>query len=261
MSRNFRQLPSISNVVAGSKASLLVPLGFTYDIIKLKYSGVTLAQIEDIEVRIGSKPIQRYKDGERLNDINKYYGRNVEAGVLTLWFIRPEWDNKDERRMTAIGTADISSFDIQFKINAAAVAPVVTAYAVRSLNTPLGLITKVKDFPMSSATSGIQEIDNIPKQGRIAAIHSFKSDVSKSEVTVNSAIFNEFEKGISSGLQTDHKRVPNDAKHTTVDFLLEGDWSQSLIVEGVNDFRIRNTLDTSGATDVVIEYLAGIQGI
>jgi len=261
MSREFRELPNLSNVVAGSKASLLVPLGYTYDVIKLEYAGVTLAQIQDIEVRIGSKPFQKFKDGDQLNDINKYYGRNVEAGVLTFWFIRPEFDNVDTRRMTAIGTADIRSFDIQFKINEGADAPVISAYAVRSNNTPLGMITKIKDFPTSSATSGVQEIDNFPRQGRIAAIHSFKADITKTEVMVNSNPFNEFGKTIASGLQKDHKRVPNDAKHTTVDFTLEGDWKQSLIVEGATDLRIRNTLATSGATEIVVEYLSGIAGM
>jgi len=261
MSREFRDLPNLSNVVAGSKASLLVPLGYTYDVIKLAYAGVTLAQIQDIEVRIGSKTFQKYKDGDQLNDINKYYGRNVEDGILTFWFIRPEFDNVNERRMTAIGTMDVRSFDIQFKIAAAAAAPVVTAYCVRSTNTPLGLITKIKDFPTSSATSGVQEIDNFPRQGRVAAIHNFKADISKCEVMVSSNTFNEFTKAIASGLQKDHRRVPNDAKHTTVDFTLEGDWSQALIVEGANDFRIRNTLDTAGATEVVVEYLSGIGGM
>jgi len=261
MSRTFRKLPSLSNVAAGSTATLQVPLGFTYDVIKLKYSGVTLAQLKNIQVRINAKPVQTFVDAVRLQALNKYYKRNITAGVITLWFLRPEMDNNTTRRMTSIGTADISTFDIRFDIDAAAAAPVVEAFAVRSVNQPLGMITKIKDFPASSATSGIKELDNLPKEGRIAAIHNFKADISKCEISLNSVVFSEFEKSLASGLQSDNSRVPDDAVHTTVDFVLEGDPSQALVVEGINDFRIRNTLDTSGAFDVVVEYLTGFAGI
>lgn len=92
MARKFNLLPSITNVVAGSTATLNVPVGVTYHAINFEYSGVTLAQMKNIEVQINGKTIQEYVDGTRLQDMNKYYSRHTENGILTLWFDRIEYD-------------------------------------------------------------------------------------------------------------------------------------------------------------------------
>ncbi len=261
MARQSKSLTSFSNVSAGSTATLQLPLGATYDAIHIKYAGVTLAQLKNIEVRINGKVIQSFIDATRLQDINKYYKRNVKAGVITLWFVRPEMDNVGLRRMTAIGTADVSTFDLRVDIDGAAAAPVLTAYANKSNQSPLGMITKFKRFPASSATAGQKEIDNIPREGRIAAIHLFKADISKVEVEVNERPVYDFDKVLGAGVQVDYGRNPNAAKHTSVDFTLDGDPSQALVVQGANDFRLRTELDTSGAFDIVVEYLTSFNGI
>lgn len=270
MARKFTKLPSLANVQAGSTATLIIPRGVTYDNIHLEYTGVTLAQITNIEVLINGKVIQSFTDGVRLQAINKHYKRNIKAGVLTFHFVRPEMENLALRRMTAIGTADVQTFEIKFDIAAAAAAPVIDAYAVKSNQMPLGAIVKTKRFPASSATSGLKEIDNIPKEGRILAIHLFKSDISKVEVEVDDAKVYELKKVLGAGIQVDHGRNPDNAVHTSVDFHLEGDPSQALVmnyVDGqgvlrkVQDFRIRPTLDTAGAFDIVVEYLTEFNGI
>lgn len=261
MARQSKTLTSFSNVSAGSTATLQLPLGATYDAIHIEYDGVTLAQLKNIEVRINGKVIQSFIDGVRLQDINKYYKRNVKSGIITLWFIRPEMDNVGLRRMTAIGTADVATFDLRVDIDAAATAPVLTAYANKSNQAPLGMITKFKRFPASSATAGQKEIDNIPREARIAAIHLFKEDIAKCEVEVNERPVYDFGKVLGAGVQVDYGRNPNSAKHTTVDFTLEGDPSQALVVQGANDFRLRTELTTAGAFDIVVEYLTDFGGI
>lgn len=261
MARRSNKLPSLSNVSAGSTATLQIPRGVTYDAIHLEYSGVTLAQLKNIEVRINGKVIQSFVDGVRLQDINKYYKRNVKAGILTLWFVRPEMDNNALRRMTAIGTADVATFDLRMDIDAAAAAPVITAWAIKSNQQPLGMITKIKRFPASSATAGLKEIDNIPKEGRIAAIHLFKSDITSAEIELDSSKVYEFTKTLGAGVQTDYGRNPDTSKMTSVDFHLEGDPSQALVVEHVQDFRLRADLATAGSFDIVVEYLTGFSGI
>lgn len=261
MARQSRLLNSFSNVSAGSTATLQLPLGTTYDALHFEYSGVTLAQLKNIEVRVNGKVIQSFTDAVRLQAINKYYSRNIKSGVVTIWFVRPEMDNVALRRMTALGTADISTLDVRIDIDAAAAAPVLTAYAVKSNQMPLGMITKFKRFPASSATSGLKEIDNIPREARIAAVHLFKADISKCEVEVNERVQYDFSKTLGAGVQVDYGRTPDAAVHTTVDFCLEGDPSQALVVQGANDFRLRTTLDTSGAFDIVVEYLTSFDGI
>jgi len=235
MARKFNQLPSWSNVAPGSTATLQIPIGVTYDSIHIKYSGVTLAQLKNLELRINGKVVQSYIDAVRLQDINKHYKRNIKTGVLTLHFVRPEMDNVALRRMTALGTADVSTLDIRVDIDAATLAPVLEAHAIKSPQSALGMITKVKRFPASSATSGLKEIDNIPKEGRLAAVHFFKADISKVQIEADSVLLYDVDKTLAAGYQVDHGRNPNALKHTTVDFHLEGDPTQALIVEGVRD--------------------------
>ncbi|WP_416306206.1 major capsid protein P2 [Neptunicella sp. SCSIO 80796] len=262
MSRKFNLLPSFSNVSAGGIATLEIPVGVTYDRIMVEYAGVTLSQIQNIEVLVNGKPIWQIADGQRLHDLNSFYKeRNATAGVLDFWFIRPEFDNIDMRRLTALGTMDVATFAIKMKIDNAAAAPVLTATAVKSLNSPLGMITKIKSFPASSATAGLKDIDNIPKEGRLAAVHFFKDDISKVDVEADSVKVYELSKSLGEKVQADYDRVPMTAKATTVDFVTEGNPATGLIIEGVQHLTFRPTLDTSGAFDVVVEYLTGFKGI
>ncbi|GAA6171625.1 hypothetical protein NBRC116592_12950 [Colwellia sp. KU-HH00111] len=257
---SYKELPSFSNVSAGSTAVLQVPLGYSYNAINIEYSGVTLAQLQDIEVRINGKVLQSFSDATRLQDINKYYKRNIKAGVITLWFETPEF-KEATRRSTAIGTMDVSTFDVAVNIDAAAAAPVLKASAIRSNNLPLGAIIKYKRFSASAAAAGIKEIDNLPRESRIKAIHLFKSDISKAEVELDSTIWYDPSKTLGAGIQTDYGRNPNTAKMTTVDFTLHGDPMQALVVQNAFDFRVRTHCASAGAFDIVVEYLSGYTGI
>ncbi len=261
--RKIKDMPSMSNVVAGSQATLNLPLGLTYEQLIISYSGVTLAQMQDIEIVINGKTVQAFQDAQFIDDLNQYYGRGAAAdGQLVLYFTRPELDNVIARRLTAIGTKDISTLSLQMDIDAGAAAPVVSVSAVQSAQQPLGSIVKYKRFATSFATSGEQEIDNIPRSGaRIAAMHLLKADVSNVEVEVNSVLMYEASKTLSEKLQSDEGRSPVSAKMTTVDFILDGDVSHTLQTAGMNDFRIRPTIDTSGQLPVVVEYIDGFAGI
>lgn len=266
MSRNVKVLSALSNVAAGSTATLELPLGHTYDNITLEYSGVTPAQIKNINVNINGKSVQKFKDATRLNAYNAYWGRRVTSGFLDFHFVRPEMTNLEFRRLFAIGTADVATFDITFDIDSAATAPVIKAQAVISPNTPLGLITKVKEFPVSSATAGEKEIDNLPKRARIGAIHLFgKSDIDKVEVEVDSYKTYEATKVQAEKLQQDVGRTPLGSDGTSIDFIREGNPFNAVVLRSekvnVQDFRIRPTLGTAGAFDTVVEYFDQYAGI
>jgi hypothetical protein len=261
MARKFPKLPSLTNVSAGSTATLQVPIGVTYHAIELTYSGVTLAQMKNIEVQLNGKTFQEFASGQRLQDINAYYGRNVEAGRMVLWFERPEYDNIILRRTTAIGTANIATFQVKMDIDAAAAAPVIDAHAIVSPNRPSVVITKIKQWVVSSSVSGVKEVADIPKEGKIAALFMFKPDISSMELSINGTKMWEPNKTLGQQIQKDYKRTPDAAKYTAVDFHLEGDPAQALIVNGVSDFRLRPYFDTSGSGDLVVEYLSGLGGI
>ena len=261
MARKFPKLPSLTNVVAGSTATLQVPIGVTYHAIELVYSGVTLAQIKNIEVQLNGKTFHEYQDGERLQDMNKYFGRNVEAGRMVIWFETPELDNAAMRRSTCIGTENIATFQVKMDIDGAAVSPNIEAYAITSPNRPTTVLQKVKRWVVTNASSGLKEVADIPKEGVIPQIFLFKNDISSCELSINGTKLWEPDKTLGEQIQRDYGRVPDSAKYTAIDFMLEGTPENAISVKGVSDFRLRPVFDSAGTADIVVVYLSGLGGI
>jgi hypothetical protein len=259
--RITKKLPSISNVGAGLTGTLNCPIGLTYDRITLELTNVTNAQITNIEVLVNGKVIQTYASGTELQQINDYYGRDNNAGYLTLYFNRPELNNLVQQRMTGLGTRDVQTLSLNFDLDGDVVSPAVKATAILSEPQPLGLINKVKAFPMSSAVAGAIEISDIPRGPRISAVHFFKADISNLEVEIDGQKVFDSTKALAEVIQKEHGRVPVTASATHFDTMLEGDNGQALVTAGSADLRFRPTLDTSGAVRVVVEYLDGLAGI
>jgi hypothetical protein len=268
------KMPSMSNVAAGSTASANLPIGLSYLRLMMTYAGVTLAQLKNLVIEINGKPVQAFKDAAELDKLNQYYKRGAANGILNIWFIRPELTGKksqataqgiitvNDSDLTAIGTADVQTLTLKVDIDAGAAAPELTLHAVRGPQQPLGLITKVKSFPRAFATTGQQDIDTLPRGGaRIAAIHLFKADVSAAEVEANSVKVIDGPKALLEEEQTRMGRTPQTGSATHLDFCLSGDILDSLETRGLQDFRLRPTIDTQGEVRAIVEYLDGFAGL
>ncbi|NIB44745.1 hypothetical protein HBA55_34515 [Pseudomaricurvus alkylphenolicus] len=256
MSRKIIPLPSFTQVSAGADTSLTLPVGGnTYERILVEYSGATLAQLENIEVRLNGDPIQHFKTGQQLEYINDYYGRPKTSGIFSLWAIRPEMTNIQQRRMTAWGTLNVDHLSIHLDVDGAATSPTLKAHAIISAPRPMIFVNKVKQFPHNSAVSGQVDIDNIPRGPRIVAAHLFKSDISDVEIEMDNVKFYDASKSLAEAIQQENGRVPQTAQATHIDFLGDNDIGNALITANARDFRIKPTLDTSGATDICVEYL------
>lgn len=266
--RMLVKLPSLTNVAAGSTATLNCPIGRSYDRLIFEYKNLKLEQIKNIRVEIDGKPIQEYKDGLQLFQVNQYYKRHtnsatVNKGFFSIWFSRPEMNSLDHQRVTRLGTTGVQTFQVSFDIDEAAINPSVVAHAIQSDASPVGMVAKVKQFVMSSATAGQFEIDSIPKGPRILAVHFFKPDVMRVEVEQNSRKIREGSKELLTFLQQESGRVPVPSIKTTVDFTLEADLYHSLETnpQFIKDQRFRLDLETAGEVRVVVEYLDFLAGI
>lgn len=266
--RMLVKLPSITNVAPGSTATLNCPIGRSYDRLILEYKNLNPEQIKNLRVEIDGKPIQEYKDARQLYDINVYYKRyvinaNQKSGFLSVWFSRPEMNSLEHQRVTRLGTTGVQTFQVSFDIADDAVNPIVIAHAVQSDPSPLGMITKVKQFVMSAATAGQFEIDSIPKGPRILAVHFFKPDVNHIEIEQNSRKIREGSKDFLGFVQRESNRVPQVTKATHLDFTLESDLYHSLETnpQVIKDQRFRLDLETAGEVRVVVEYLDFLAGI
>jgi hypothetical protein len=277
MARKIIRLPSMSRVVAGATAMLELPKGPTYYKLVFRASGTALAiaHIGQIRVMVDGKAVQTFKNLQRLMDINGYYGR--EADTVTEFAIhlyRPELvpaqgtakgGAVDPRRLPAFGTQDVQTFTVEMDL--AAGAPADIAMSCRAFvdptPQPLGIFTRIREIPYASAVAGQVEIDKLVRGPWYQAIHLFKSDVTAVEVEVDTvkiidgvkADLERIEKGASPV-----KRVPVTASATHIDFVTEGDMNQALQTDAVNDFRVRMTLGTSGAVDIVTETLDTLEG-
>lgn len=286
MARVTKKLPNFSIVSPGSTSVLNLPIGLTYDFIKIKYQGCTLADLLNFRWKIDGNDKRFYKTATDLNVLNKYRGmdadfestktvgadKNVPYGVVTLWFIDPTKTGLANQRQTAFGTGKdsngnptVKSSTIEFDINGAVNGThlALEAYATQSDPMPVGLISKVKRFPFSSAVAGSFEIDSIPTQSaRIERIHLFKDgdDISKVELDIDSGIYFQADKEITQQMQKDQGRTPQ-AKYVHMDWVLEGDPAQAVATQGVQDFRLKLELDTAGSVDVIVEYLDAVPGI
>ena len=269
MARKLLKMPSISRVVAGSIATLELPIGPTYRrlIFTATGTGLDVTDIGRIDVLVDGKVVQTYKDLQRLFDINAYYSRAADtASQFAIHFERGELMDAVWRRAPGMGTADVQTFHVQLTlVGAAPVDMTLNCYAeVDPQPMPLGLFFKVREYPFSSAVSGDVEIDKLPRGPLYSVIHLFKADVSAVEVTANQVKVFDGTKAVLERTQKEAvplKRVPVTAKATHIDLITDGDLAQSLDTSRLGDFRIKMTLATSGAVDIVAESLDTLQGV
>jgi len=263
MARKLLKLPSLSRVVAGSAATLELPIGPTYRRIIFACTGTSLdaTDIGKIEVLINGKVVQSFKDYTMLADLNGYYKRGADAITqFAIHFERAEMMNAVYRRAPGIGTADIQTMHMEITLPGTAPADMtMQAWAeVDPVPQPLGVFFKVRSYPFSSAVSGTVEVDKLPRGPWYGAIHLFKADVNTVEVQVNSVKVIDGTKAVLERTQKEASptpRVPVTAKATHVDFMTEGDLAQALQTSDVQDFRVIMGLGTSGAVDIVTETL------
>ncbi len=263
--RNTVKLPTLQNIAAGAHGVLNCPLGMSYDLIQFKLTNCVAADLNNFKVKVGSRTHVEVADAGLLDDLNGYYQRDNQAGYFTLWFYRPEMATEQERALTVMGTADIPSLTIEFDMDAGTTSPAVEAWAVQRGAQPMGLITKIKTYPVTFATSGKQDIDNIPRGARISAFHLQKSDVSEVELEVNNGTgagkIIEASKGLLEVLQKQHNRTPVTASMTHIDMNLLGLLGGPMPTSQLQDMRIKPTIDSSGALTTVVEYIDGHNGI
>jgi len=269
MARKILKMPSISRVVAGSIATLELPIGPTYRrlIFNATGTGLDVTDIGRIDVLVDGKVVQTYKDLQRLFDMNGYYGRGADTfNQFAIHFERAELLDAVWRRAAGMGTGDVQTFHVQLTLPVGAPANMtLDCYAeVDPQPMPLGLFFKVREYPFSSAVSGEVEIDKLPRGPLYSVLHLFKADITAVEVTANQGKVIEGTTAVMERTQKEAsptKRVPVTAKATHVDLITDGDLAQSLDSSRLGDFRVKMNLATSGAVDIVAETLDTLQGV
>ena len=155
---------------------------------------------------------------------------------------------------------------------AAGVPPAaITVKADISAPRPLGLLTKVKRFPVTFATAGVQQLATLPRGPRIIAVHLFNDATTLlTEVRIEANAVTVM-KGTVADLadfesKAERPRVPQSGAggagtELALDFCLSGDLGDALVTASLNDFRIEPTLSAAGQLIALVEYLDQFAGI
>lgn len=261
------KLPSVSRVSPGNTATLELPIGPTYERVIFDITaaaGLDATDINRITMLIDGKPKQTWKNLQRLIDINAYWNRDADTVVATniqfaVHLNRAELTDNIMRSAPGIGTADVQTLHFEIEIAAAAPADIaMKAHAqVDPTRQPLGTFFEIREFPFNSAVSGQVEQDKLPRGAMYGAIHLFKADISAVEVVANDVKIVDATKSALERIQkgANRIRVPQTAKATHIDFITDGSLFDCLPTANLQDFRVKMTLDTSGAVDVVTETI------
>lgn len=230
-------------------AYIRIPVGLTVDLVIMKLTNCTPAQMKNIRIMAGTDSFQRFRDGDELTNYNKHYKRytNTAGGYLHLYFIRPEMDNYSERRLTAWGTSDLNQAQIMFDIDGATVNPAVQAWSVRSPAQPAGMLTRILPFKETYATSGEHSIPDVHKdvRGRVAAIHLIDADLTSARLELDTVPVWDLPRTESIEFAKAMERDPQ-ASWTTLEFIEEGKSENALIMQGVKESALTFNLSASG---------------
>jgi len=263
--RMTRQLPSFKGVVAGSTATLDVPLGWTYHSFLITYSSVTLAELNEIRLLVDGRTVQRYKGGSaRLDTINQYSGMSAANGVIRLEQDRYSLITRDAIELSALGTGaqgnDIGpqpeQVTIEVDIDSAAASPVLSASAIRSASTPVGRILELREFGYNPSASGEFQISDLPLGDGwpINKLYFFSSDINSVQVERDDRTIFKRKPAENDLVQSDGIRTPQAGLYV-VDPSEIGYGSDDIVTEGVQDFRITLDMAAAGSLPVVVEYL------
>lgn len=268
-------LSSVTGVAAGQQATIEVPTGkHEYEAFGLELGGTFAKdQAKNIRVEVAGKPIVEFKNGAQLDTINAYYGRNIAPKELLMHFFRPEFLEPQMARIFNLGMADVPVCQIRVDIDGAAVNPSMKAYcrktqapgkSVQELlqNNALGAFTKVRRFVKNPTGAGRFEVDDLPREGFLQAIHIIGTgeNINAVEVKADSQTIWEADKTRMENVVETFGRV-RQANCYHIDFMLQNEVGGQLPLVSLSDFRL--ILDMAGADtlDIYVEYLSGYAGI
>jgi len=265
-------LPAIQGVVAGSKATLRLPPSWTYHQVPVAYSGVTLAQINAIRLMVNGEVAQTITEAAKLDSFNLFDGRAAAGGTLIIDFERFGLRDRLLQELTAIGTGlppeqdprSITSLYLEFDIDAAAAAPVMSAKAVVSAPRPSGYIIKRHEFPRVSSGAGLLTVSDLPlEMGQINRIffgnHAVIGYTSFKVTKDNNVIFDRTVAD-NEQFQVDGVRVPQ-ADLVAFDPSEDGFGDEWLVTDKIQNLRIDLQCGAAGAVPITVEYLAPIANV
>ncbi len=262
---NLTKLPSFNSVSAGSDATLDIPAGPLYKRIVIKYTGVTLAQLTNIEVRQNGSPFQTFRSGTELNKYGVYFDRATASGYVFIDF--DDFDSFTIGGVDAYGWqtnpaagSNFATGQIKLSIAAAAAAPVLEAYyeAPQIIDMKMRRVRTVRTFEYNNSATGDFEISDLPKGERyaqLARVYFHTANIANLKLRLNNVEQFDVPEALNDVYQTDAGRVP-DASTFVFDPSSYSHRRTGALIStvGISDFRFILNMSGTGAVPVSVEY-------
>lgn len=272
MFKQFRKHSNLTGVSTDAIASGKIPTVGTLYAIWLLFN----SSVADIKSEIANISVKA--DGEELInatptfllDLEKYYGDafgagNV-AGMLPIIFARPHLPSDSERALYAVGLADIDSLSIEVLCGTLVNISTCQVFAVMTPeNRRLGQHIRIHKFPQNYATTGLQEISDLPRGGAnegYIAMHIEENTGTISKVTVKRGFYPIFDQ--VPVLMNDSYLVHNwrtkQSGYYHVDFAVSRDLTGFVPMANVKDWRQEITWITAAPDNYNI-YTERVYGL
>lgn len=277
------ELANVQGVAPGQTFTIGFPTGVrSYELAGLELSGgaapaLAKTHLSNLEVLAQGKPIQQYKTVAHLEAITQYYGYNIGGALLVeIPWRREHLTIDDEAEKFSLGTADLAVLQLRGDISATPDGAAITAYAIETVTQPnakptpevvralnrLGLITKVRNFTYSVTGAGTTEIDNIPREAWLQAIHLIQANglVTNVEAWIDGQVIWDASTARMEALVERFGRT-RQANTYHLDWMLKNELGSQLPIQQAQDFRLK--IDHSGNDTITLyaEYLSSFGGI
>lgn len=264
-----RRMPGFEGVAAGQTATLRLPIGYTYHQLIIDYGTMSLSDMTELRVYINGENVQTFRDMSVFDSIfNQYEGRPASAdNIIVLDFERYGCRTRDSQIVTAIGTGAaeeedpnaVRTLSVEIDIDAAATGVALSARALQSPPSPLGVVKVIRRFVRNPTGAGEYEISDLPTSGNLINKVLFRkvSGVGNIDrVQLERDNFMAFDRTAEENdiIQSAGVRVPQ-ADLFVVDPTEDGFGAEGLATAGISDFRFTLTMSGAAAIEVYVEYV------
>lgn len=281
MYTQIKKQPSLMGIAANAVATAQIPTSGSHYALFLECfdsAGTTATTVANMKAQIGS--IVFRIDGTAIWDVTatfllalqKYYGDAMVAGnvngYIPIYFAPISFQNWVERSVFAIGTNNVGVMTLEVTC-----AATITNFGVGNVYSEVstevrnvGQHIRVKKFPQSFASTGIQEISSLPRENAAVGYRALHIEMPGtaviSEATVKlggNAIFDQVKAAFNGVLLAKNYRIAQTGFYH-IDFGMNNDLNAFLPMAGVQDFRQILTWITAApsAFNVYAEQIWGL---
>lgn len=277
MFKQFRKHANLTGIASDCIASGKIPTVGTLYSMWLEIWGVDastraeiIAQLTNISVKADGEEIISASPTFLL-DLEKYYGDadgagNVD-GILPIFFARPHLPSDSERALYALGLADVDALTVE--VLCGTIDAAISRISLHAIMTPekrvMGQHVRIHKFPQNYATTGEQEISDLPRGGAnegYLAMHIEDNTGTISKVTVKRGfypIFDQVPADMNNSYLAKHRRT-RQTGYYHVDFGVSRDLTGFVPMANVKDWRTAITW-TTAAPDNYNIYTERIFGL